>query len=31
MISNEQGGFRRDRGCMDQIFTLRGMAEKIGN
>ena len=27
-ISNEQGGFRKGRGCVDQIFTVKGMAEK---
>ncbi len=28
MISDEQGGFRRGRGCMDQIFAVRQMCEK---
>ncbi len=23
MIHNEQGGFRRGRGCVDQIFAVR--------
>ena len=27
-ISEEQGGFRRGRGCVDQIFTVKMLAEK---
>ena len=28
LISEEQGGFREGRGCVDQIFTVRILAEK---
>ncbi len=28
MIRDEQGGFRRGRGCMDQIFAMRQVCEK---
>ena len=27
-ISEEQGGFRRGRGCVDQIFTVKMLVEK---
>ncbi len=28
MIYDEQGGFRRGRGCVDQIFAVRQVCEK---
>ena len=28
MICEEQGGFREERECMDQVFTLRMIEEK---
>ena len=28
LISDEQGGFRTGRGCVDQIFSLRQIGEK---
>ncbi len=28
-ISEEQGGFRRRRGCVDQIFSFRMVVEKM--
>ena len=28
-ISEEQGGYRKGRGCMDRIFSLRLVVEKI--
>ncbi len=28
MICDEQGGFRRGRGCVDQIFAVRQVCEK---
>ncbi len=28
-ISEEQGGFREGRGCVDQIFSFRMVVEKI--
>ena len=28
LIDDEQGGFRRRRGCVDQIFTLKHICEK---
>ncbi len=28
VICDEQGGFRRGRGCMDQIFALRQVCKK---
>ena len=28
LIDDEQGGFRVGRGCVDQIFTLKQIAEK---
>ncbi len=28
-ISEEQGGFRKGRGCVDKIFSLRMVVEKI--
>ncbi len=28
-ISEEQGGFRKGRGCVDQIFSFRMVVEKI--
>ncbi len=28
MIHDEQGGFRRGRGCMNQIFAVRQVCEK---
>ncbi len=28
MIHDEQGGFRRGRGCVDQIFAVRQVCEK---
>ncbi len=28
MICDEQGGFRRGRGCVDQIFAVRQVSEK---
>ncbi len=28
MIRDEQGGFRRRRGCVDQIFAVRQVCEK---
>ena len=27
-ISDEQGGFRKGRGCVDQVFALRNVSEK---
>ena len=27
-IGEEQGGFRKGRGCMDQIFTFKSLNEK---
>ncbi len=30
-ISEEQGGFGRGRGCVDQIFSLRMTGEKNDN
>ena len=30
-ISQEQGGFRKGRGCIDQIFTVKSVAEKYIN
>ena len=27
-VGEEQGGFRKGRGCMDQVFTLRMIGEK---
>ena len=27
-LSEEQGGFRRGRGCVDQVFALRSIVEK---
>ncbi len=29
MIRDEQGGFRRGRGCVDQIFAVRQVCEKF--
>ena len=28
LIDDEQGGFRAESGCVDQIFTLKQMGEK---
>ena len=28
LIEGEQGGFRAERGCVDQIFTLKQISEK---
>ncbi len=28
MIHDEQGGFRRGRGCVNQIFAVRQVCEK---
>ncbi len=28
-ISEEQGGFRKERGCVDQIFSFRMVVEKM--
>ena len=28
LIDDEQGGFRSQRGCVDQIFTLKQIGEK---
>ena len=28
LIDDEQGGFREERGCVDQIFTLKQIGEK---
>ena len=28
LIDDEQGGFRSERGCIDQIFTLRQIDER---
>ncbi len=28
-VSEEQGGFRKGRGCVDQIFSLRMTVEKM--
>ncbi len=28
VICDEQGGFRRGRGCMDQIFAVKQVCEK---
>src|SRR5277367_2527837 len=30
MVGDEQGGFRKGRGCVDQIFALRQLVEKCG-
>ena len=29
LIGEEQGAFRSGRGCVDQIFTLKQMSEKM--
>ena len=29
MIGNEQRGFRAGKGCVDQIFTLKRISEKV--
>ena len=29
LIGEEQGGFRKGRGCMDQIFTFKSLSEKF--
>ena len=29
LIDNEQGGFRAGKGCLDQIFTLKRISEKV--
>ena len=29
LIDNEQGGFRAGKGCIDQIFTLKRISEKV--
>ena len=29
LIDNEQGGFRAEKGCVDQIFTIKQIGEKI--
>ena len=29
LIGDEQGGFRARRGCVDQIFTLKQVGEKV--
>ena len=29
LIDDEQGGFRAGRGCVDQIFTLKQIIEKV--
>ncbi len=28
-VGDEQGGFRKSRGCVDQIFTVKILVEKI--
>ena len=28
-VGEEQGGFREGRGCVDQVFTLRMIGEKL--
>ena len=28
LIDDEQGGFRQERGCVDQIFTAKQIGEK---
>ena len=28
LIDDEEGGFRKGRGCVDQIFTLKQIGEK---
>ena len=30
LVRVEQGGFRKGRGCVDQIFAVRQMCEKYG-
>ena len=31
LIDDEQGGFRAEKGCVDQIFTLKQIGEKAKN
>src|SRR5215469_17850065 len=28
LVGEEQGGFRKDRGCVDQVFAVKGLCEK---
>ena len=28
LVGEEQGGFRKGRGCVDQVFAVKGLCEK---
>ena len=30
LVREEQGGFRKGRGCVDQVFAVKGLYEKYG-